>query len=199
MKLSDLSELEGLTAILGGSFDPIHNGHLHIARQVMYWTRVSGILFVPNGNHHFKQDKVQLSYAERYNLVKEAIAGEPHFMLSHADRSGSGYTSHLMQKLSAENPGTRYAFIIGADNLEGLSTWYEFEWLAKHVHFLVLPRPGFRIDLELLSPIKASLLPIELSPISSSLIRDKIAHGESITGLVPAKLEEHMIKLYTIK
>ena len=197
MKLSDLRELEGATAILGGSFDPIHNGHLHIAEQVLYWTRITKILFIPNGKHHLKQATVKLSYAERYQLVVSATAYEPRFAVSQADKSGSGYTADLIKKLNAENPEIYYTFIIGADNLPQLDKWFDFSWVAKHIHFLVLPRPGYPIDLQILSQIKASLLPIELSPISSTAIRAKIALGESISGLVPKAIEERVVQLYT--
>jgi len=191
-----LRELDGVTAILGGSFDPIHNGHLHIARQILYWSRVAQVLFVPNGNHHFKKGLVRLSFSDRYNLVKSAIEGEERFAISTADRNGTGYTADLMRALYRDNPDTSYVFVIGSDNLPALPTWYNYPWLVKNAYFLVLPRPGFQIDMEVMHQIKASILPIELSPISSSDVRSRIDQGESITGLVPAELEPSIIRLY---
>ena len=191
-----IRELEGSTAVLGGSFDPIHNGHLHIARQILYWSRVAQVLFVPNGNHHFKKGLVRLSFSDRYTLVKSAIASEERFAISAADRNGTGYTADLMKALYRDNPDTSFVFVIGSDNLPTLSSWYNFPWLAKNVYFLVLPRPGFQIDLEIMQQIKASILPIELSPISSSDVRARIDQGESIAGLVPAELENSIIRLY---
>lgn len=191
-----IRELDGSTAVLGGSFDPIHNGHLHIARQILYWSRVAQVLFVPNGNHHFKKGLVRLSFSDRYNLVKSAIAPEERFAISAADRNGTGYTADLMKDLYRDNPDTSFVFVIGSDNLPTLSSWYNFPWLAKNVYFLVLPRPGFQIDLEIMQQIKASILPIELSPISSSDVRARIDQGESIAGLVPAELENSIIRLY---
>lgn len=196
MKYSNLHDLEGMTAILGGSFDPVHLGHLHIAQQVLFWTRVQSVLFVPNGNHHFKQDKVCLSYPDRYSLLKAAIAKQPRMAISPADKSGTGFTSHLMQKLMADNPGTRYGFIIGSDNLANLENWHDFPWLAKHVHFIVLPRPGYQVELPLLSKLRVSLLPIELCPISSTQIKERIAKGKSIRDLVPEHLEQKILELY---
>jgi len=196
MKLTEKGELEGVTAILGGSFDPVHLGHLHIAKQIITLSRVAKVLFVPNGKHNFKKDTVLLTFSERLSLIKAAIAGEPRFDVSTADRSGSGYTSELMQKLMSENPETRYVFIIGSDNLGSLHNWHNFTWLQQHVHFLVLPRPGYQLDQLVVSTIKASLLHIELSTVSSSEIRAKIAAGTSIHGLVPESLEHRIVKLY---
>ena len=196
MGFLDHRELEGRTAILGGSFDPVHNGHLHIARQVLYWSRISQVLFVPNGSHHFKKGMVRASFNDRFELVKRAIASEPRFAISDIDRSGSGYTADFMQELMRENPLERYAFIIGSDNLPTLRKWYNFKWLAQNVHFLLLPRPDFAIDLNLISNLKASILPIELNSVSSTQIRQRIDIGDSISGLVPTNLEEKIIALY---
>lgn len=196
MSLLDLSELNDCTAVLGGSFDPVHLGHLHIARQVLYWSRASTILFVPNGNHHFKRGQVRLNFNDRYSLVESAIASEPRFAISDADRSGSGYTAHLLQALMKDNPHTRYVFIIGSDNLPKLPLWHDFPWLCQNVHWLLLPRPGFKIDMELISPLKVSIIPIEPCNISSTDIRKRIDSGLSITGLVPEELEAKITELY---
>ncbi len=197
MSFLDQRELDGCTAILGGSFDPIHNGHLHIASQVLYWSRISKILFVPNGNHHFKKGLVRLSFADRYDLVKKAIANEPRFAFSDADRSGSGYTADLLQDLMKENPSTRYVFIIGSDNLQGLKKWYNYKWLVKNVHFLLVPRPGYQIDMSIITDLRISIIPIELIDVSSTDIRQRIDTGQSISGLVPSALESKITALYT--
>lgn len=196
MILSDPGNLEGYTAVLGGSFDPIHLGHMHIANQVLKLSSVKQVLFIPNGNHHFKAGKVRLSFSERYALVQRAIANEPRFAVSDADKIGSGYTAHLMRRLFAENPQTPFVFIIGSDNLPKLDKWFDFPWLAANLHFLVLPRPGYEILTDTLPTIKASLLPIELSPISSTEVKRCIDSGKSIRGLVPQSLEEDIIRLY---
>ncbi|MDD2228870.1 MAG: nicotinate (nicotinamide) nucleotide adenylyltransferase [Candidatus Cloacimonetes bacterium] len=192
----NLSVLEGCTAVLGGSFDPIHSGHLHIANQVLSLTKVACVLFVPSGNHHFKADKIVLNYAKRFMLVESVIASEPRFAISTADETGSGYTAHLMQKLFAESPQTRFVFIIGADNLAKLEKWYDFPWLAANLLFLILPRPGYEVQDINLHGINAIELPIVRSPISSTEIRRLIARNESIKGMVPEIVEEEIVRLY---
>lgn len=197
MKLYNLSDLEGCIAILGGSFDPIHAGHIHIAKQVLYWSRISSVVFVPNGKHHFKSDSVQLSYKQRYGLIKKAIEGEKGLAISTADEDGSGYTADFMQLLMEENPHTHYVFIIGSDNVAGLANWYNFTWLAANLHFLILPRPGYPIDMEIVKSIRATLLPIELSPISSTGIKQRISNGEDISSMVPPSVHKDIIRLYS--
>lgn len=196
MKQPALDVLNGYTAVLGGSFDPIHMGHLQIAKQILSLTSVATILFVPNGKHHFKGNNVHLRFEARFALVQAAIIDEPRFAISAADVGGTGYTAHLLQKLFRENPGTQYAFIIGADNLNTLPKWFDFNWLAEYVHFIVLPRPGCNLEQKILNQLKASVLPSELCPISSTQIRDNIAHGISIKGMVPEHLEQQIVQLY---
>ncbi len=197
MTLINHGELDGVTAILGGSFDPIHLGHLHIAKQIITRSLVAKVLFMPNGKHNFKQETVLLKFSDRLGLIKEAISSEPRFDVSTEDKGGTGFTSDLMLKLQRKKPDTRYVFVIGSDNLGTLQHWHNFAWLQKHTHFLILPRPGYQLDLEMVANIKASILQIELSPVSSSDIRAKIALGESIQGLVPENLEKRIVQLYT--
>lgn len=197
MKLFNLPDLDCCTAILGGSFDPIHSGHIHIAKQVMFWSRISSVVFVPNGKHHFKSGSVQLGYKQRLSLVKKAISGESNMSVSTADKDGSGYTADFMQQLMQDNPSTRYVFVIGSDNVATLPKWYNFEWLASNLHFLVLPRPGYPIDMEVVKSIRATLLPIELSPISSTEIKRRIANMEDISELVPSSIQHEIVQLYS--
>lgn len=195
----DTTTLNGLVAVLGGSFDPIHLGHLHIARQILCKSPLKEVLFVPSGKHNFKKDSIFLDYDSRYQLVHQAIETEPGFAISAADKKGSGYTAHLMQKLKCDNPAQDYVFIIGSDNLQTLPKWYDYAWLRENVVFIILPRPDFPIKDAYLDGIKAFILDIELSPISSTQIRNKIHQAESIHGLVPEKLEQTIYDLYRNK
>lgn len=196
MELIPLGELIGYTAILGGSFDPVHCGHLHIATQVLDKCPVTELHFVPCAKHPFKTDTLHLNYSERCRLLSCAIQAEPRFKLSRADENGSGFTSHMMQKLTRDYPSKHFAFIIGSDNLPSLHKWHDFPWLAANLHFLILPRPDYRLDEANLLPIRASIIPILLSPVSSTDIRKRIVAGDSIKDLVPACIEDDIIQLY---
>jgi len=189
-------ELSGCTAVLGGSFDPIHLGHLHIAAQILRTSFVKEVLFVPSDRHNFKRDSLILDYNTRCRLVKAAIQNEPRFAFSDADQGSQGYSAELMQKLSSEHPGTPFVFVIGSDNLPGLKKWNNAEWLQANVKFLVLPRPGHEITENDLAGWKTVILPISLSPISATGIRQRIARGESIHNMVPEFLEAEIVQLY---
>lgn len=199
LKSGDLGILKGRTAVLGGCFDPIHLGHLHIAHEILRLSSIKEVLFIPNGKHNFKKDSIILDYDNRYELVRQAIEDQPGFAISDQDKAGTGYTAHLMQKLQAENPGQNYAFVIGSDNLAGLHKWYDFPWLRENLCFLILPRPGYEIKEAYLLGLQEVILNIELSPISSTEIRTRIARDESIQYLVPHKLEHIICELYRNK
>jgi nicotinate-nucleotide adenylyltransferase len=182
------------TALLGGSFDPIHNGHLHIAREILHTGHFSSVIFLPNAIHNFKKDTVFLDFANRYALVKDAL--EPGMEAWDDDATGSGFTSDLLKHLMIKHPQQQFYWVIGSDNLHGLPAWHDFPWLQHSIDFLVIPRPGWLLDEQILSHIRHHILHIPPSPVSSTLIRDKIFRGESISGLVPHALEDRIISLY---
>ncbi len=196
-KSRDLAALHGCIAILGGSFDPIHLGHLHIARQILENSQIKQVIFVPNGRHNFKKDQLRLDFEQRYALVQEAIKDEPRFSISPLDKDGSGYTADLMRSFQSQNPLQKYVFVIGSDNLPGLKRWFDFAWLKDNTVFLVIPRPGLQIGEADLLGIQACILDIELSSVSATQIREKIKKGQSIQGLVSQGLEERIFRLYS--
>ncbi|MCB5258927.1 MAG: nicotinate (nicotinamide) nucleotide adenylyltransferase [Candidatus Cloacimonetes bacterium] len=202
--------LTGSYAILGGSFDPIHNGHLYVAKEVLSLSPVHKIILVPSFNHNFKGESIILDYDNRLTLAKEAV---DHFTPLHftihpaedfrtpievwdAERGESGYTSDLVKKLMANNPNQSFAFIIGADNLQKLPQWHDFDWLKTKLHFIILPRPDSVMPCDVLSQIQHTILDMPLCPISSSDIRTRITRGQSIQDLVPAGMEERISALY---
>lgn len=202
--------LKGAYALLGGSFDPIHNGHLYIAKEVLSLTPVHKIILVPSFNHNFKGESIVLDYDSRLALAQDAV---DHFTPLHfavqpaedyrtpievwdAERGESGFTSDLIKKLVSQRPEQKFAFIIGADNLQKLPDWHDFAWLKENLHFIILPRPDSVMPCDVLSFIKHTILDIPLCTISSSMIRNYIADSRSITGLVPQELEERITGLY---
>lgn len=181
-------------ALLGGSFDPIHNGHLHIAREILKSGYVSRLVFVPNARHNFKKDSVTLDFKHRLALVRDAL--EPCMEAWEDDADGSGYTAELLQKLYRKHPQLLFHFVIGSDNLANLPLWYDFAWLRANARFLIIPRPGYPSPQNVLRRIKRKTLRIAPCPISSSQIRSCIAAGKPISGLVPESLEQRIIELY---
>jgi nicotinate-nucleotide adenylyltransferase len=182
-------------ALLGGSFDPVHNGHLHIAREILKSGTADGIVFLPNARHNFKRDKVLLSFELRFELVQLAL--EPGMQVWDDDSRGSGYTSDLLKTIYAKYPELTFSFVIGSDNLANLPKWHDYSWLCENARFLVLPRPGYPLESAALIRIPYTVLEIEPSAVSSTLVRERIAAGGSLSGLVPGHLEGRIWQLYS--
>lgn len=185
-------------ALLGGSFDPVHNGHLHLAREIMALGLAAQVAFLPVNRHNFKHQTCVLDYPTRYRLI--ALTLEEGMLLWDDDAEGSGYTSDLMRRIYARYPGKRFAFVIGADNLSTLPDWHEADWLRENVDFLVLPRPGYPMDQHINSGFRLHLADIATTPESSTLIRERIARGEDARDMLPesiAGLVHHLYKRKT--
>ncbi|MFA7542928.1 MAG: nicotinate (nicotinamide) nucleotide adenylyltransferase [Candidatus Cloacimonadaceae bacterium] len=207
----DIAALKGAWAIFGGSFDPIHNGHLQLAKEVLSLNPINKVIMVPSFHHNFKGDKLVLDYDSRLALVKEAIDSyyPLEFLIQPAEdyrcpievwdseRGESGYTADLIRKLANEYPKQHFAFVLGADNLEQLHEWHDYEWLRENLHFIILPRPEAIMPCDILSSISHIIMDIPLCEISASEIRRRIAAGESIHGLVPEGIEAKVIELYS--
>lgn len=205
--------LTGAYAILGGSFDPIHNGHLYLAKEVLSLSPIHKVILVPSFKHNFKGGSITLDYDSRLALAQEAVDRysplhfinqpaqdfRPPIEVWDAERGESGYSSDLLRKLQELNPGQSFAFIIGADNLENLPNWHEFAWLKDNLHFIVIPRPDSNMPCDVLSQIGYTILKMPLCDISSSKIRSRIKAGKSISGLVPEELELRIRDLYLAK
>lgn len=188
--------LEGYSAILGGSFDPVHNGHLHIAREILRLSPISRVIFMPNKLHHFKPDTGRLDFEKRVKLISKAIKDTSSTELWLEDAQGSGYTADLMKRLYEHYPRYRFCFVVGSDNLQNLKLWYDFDWLQENLHFLIIPRPGEEIDPAFLGSIKYSLLYSDPCEVSSTMVRKRIIANESITDLVPAEIEASIHQYY---
>ena len=202
--------LHGAFALLGGSFDPIHKGHLYLARQVLSLSPVHKVVLIPSFKHNFKGDTVVLDYETRLALAREAVdhysllnypcfnADDNHTPIEvwDTERGESGYTCDLLRKLQTEYPRQVFAFIIGADNVSKLPNWQDFPWLKENAHFIILPRPDSILPCDVLASIKHTLLDVPLCETSSSLIRARIKAGQSIAELVPEGMEATILKAY---
>lgn len=181
-------------ALLGGSFDPVHNGHLHIAREILRSGSAESVVFLPNARHNFKRDSVLLDYERRRELVAAVL--EPGMEVWDDDAQGSGYTSDLLKRLYQKHPDRCFLWVIGSDNLAGLPRWYDFNWLKGQVRFLIIPRPGYPAAEAVLKRIRRKTLKITPSEVSSTLVRARIKTGESIADLVPQRIAERVKQLY---
>ncbi len=178
--------------ILGGTFNPVHNGHLAVAKAVIEKLNLDNIWFLPSGKHPFKNKTGFLSYEQRFELIKLAIEEYPGFEVFDFDfhENKFSYTDDLIKKLRKLFPGNEFYFIVGADNVHELPLWHNYRWLLDNVKIVVVNRPEVdRSKWENLDFLD-KLLFVEMEPvnISSTEIRVKIRKKESLKGLVPKNM-----------
>lgn len=188
--------------ILGGTFDPIHLGHLLIAEVAWEGLGLSSVLFVPAGDPPHKQGVAKTPASHRVGMVERAIAANPHFALSPVDleRPGPHYTTDTVRLIRTQyHLSTEECFlIIGGDSLVDLPTWHNALELVTLCHLAVAHRPGFRPDLtelETVIPgISACLDWVEMPLIgfSSSEIRARVRAGQSIRYQVAEGVREYI-------
>jgi nicotinate-nucleotide adenylyltransferase len=188
--------------ILGGTFDPIHVGHLVVAEDVWYRLDLSEILFVPAREPPHKQHRPVSPVADRLAMVERAIAGNPHFRLSRADvdRPGMSYSVDTVRTIRAEvGPSAEIFFIIGADSLVDLPTWREPNLLLELCQIVAVNRPGYPpLDLARLEPTvprageRILCLDVPSLDVAASEIRRRVADGWPITYLVPSAVQSYI-------
>lgn len=193
--------------ILGGTFDPIHIGHLVAVEEVRVRLALERVAFVPAGLPPHKLDLDVTSAEHRLNMVRLAIADDPNFVLSRVeiDRFGPSYTVDTIELLRDEySPNVELYFIMGTDSLAELLTWHEPNRLIRLCRIVALTRPGYHVDLEELNRLlpgaiaRVQLLEMPLLQISSTDLQRRVRMGLSIKHLVPPTVEAyiHQHKLY---
>ncbi len=184
-------------AILGGSFNPIHLGHIHIAEQAIKILQVDKVLFVPVGLHHFKTTD-STPYEVRFNWTKKAIAQYPNYEISDLDSPdyGISFTKNLLIRLREQHPNDKFLFIAGADILESLHKWHDYEWLLNNANFAFFTRPGLRAVDNKALPKEVTFFEMEPVAISSTEIRKLASSGKDFSNLVPAKIVEDIQSYY---
>ncbi len=188
--------------ILGGTFDPIHLGHLLIAEECWDQLQLTEVLFVPAGQPPHKRGVAISSVADRLAMVERAIADNPHFRLSRADvdRPGPSYSVDTLARIQAEEgPDALLFFIVGKDSLIDLPTWREPERLIQMGQIVAVNRPGYPpIDLtrlDALIPGARERITLVEGPgiaVSASEIRRRVAAGRSIRYLVPESVRRYV-------
>lgn len=181
--------------IFGGTFDPIHNGHLSIAYEAMNYLELSKILFMPSGNppHKVKTDKADASI--RYELIKMAIRDEKHFEISsyEIERKELSYTYITVEHFKKLEPDTLWYFITGVDCLMELDTWKSADRILNCCNLVVFNRPGFSLgDIikekeknEKIYGREIIFIDLPLLDISSREIKKKVKEGKRVDYLMP--------------
>jgi nicotinate-nucleotide adenylyltransferase len=186
--------------ILGGTFDPVHLGHLIIAEELKFQLDLDHVLFLPSSRPPHKTRQEVSPNADRMTMLELAIEGNPHFGISTVDmhRDGLSYTSDSLAIISDEHADTEIFFLMGQDSLRDLPSWHEPDLIAQRARLGVALRPGVEVDLEVIlravpsAQGRLELVPVPLIQISSREIRRRVYHGEPITYQVPKAVENHI-------
>jgi nicotinate-nucleotide adenylyltransferase len=183
--------------IMGGTFDPIHHGHLVAASEVADRFDLDEVVFVPTG-HPWQKGEVVVSPAEdRYLMTVIATASNPRFTVSRVDidRDGPTYTVDTLRDLrDAYAPGTGLFFITGADALERILSWKDADEMFKLAHFVGVTRPGFQLSDAHLPNATVSLVQVPAMAISSTACRARVADGKPVWYLVPDGVVQYIAK-----
>ena len=185
--------------LFGGSFDPVHNGHLLVAMAACEELDLSRLYFIPAAQSPFKPDSTPAPANERLRLLRLALAGFSNYEIDDQEiRRGSvSYSIDTVRVYAANFQDAQLFYLIGADHIAQLPKWREAEQLAKLVEFVVIPRPG-EAPVTLPPPYRLRLLNGFPFGVSSSQIRNRIKAGRPIDGLVPQAVAEsiHNSRLY---
>jgi nicotinate-nucleotide adenylyltransferase len=184
---------------MGGTFDPIHHGHLVAASEVQAWFDLDQVVFVPTGEPWQKSDRVVSPAEHRYLMTVIATASNPRFEVSRVDidRGGPTYTIDTLRDLSEQMPDADLYFITGADALAEIFTWRDADTLFDLARFVGCTRPGYDMDLAVLGDIptdRVTILEIPALAISSTECRERRAKGEPVWYLVPDGVVQYIAK-----
>jgi nicotinate-nucleotide adenylyltransferase len=209
--------------LFGGTFDPIHLGHLRAAAEIRRLTRLDRILFIPSFLPPHKAPGASASPADRLRMVELACRRRVGFEASaiEVEAREKSYSILTLRKVRARTPGARLFFILGVDAFLEIGTWREYEKVLEECCFIVMGRPGFELERagdvlggrlrEAMGPLSAAgslsgaaaprtriiLVAIRALDVSSTIVRDRIRRGKSLDGLVPrsvaAYIREHQL------
>jgi nicotinate-nucleotide adenylyltransferase len=183
--------------VMGGTFDPIHHGHLVAASEVGHFYSLDEVIFVPTGQPWQKEGRRVSASEDRYLMTVIATASNPRFSVSRVDidRPGPTYTIDTLRDLRAtRGPGAEFFFITGADALAQMMTWQDADELFKLAHFVGCTRPGHRLSGVGLPDDRVSLVEIPALAISSTNCRQRVEAGQPIWYLVPDGIVQYISK-----
>ncbi|MFC1806838.1 nicotinate-nucleotide adenylyltransferase [Candidatus Omnitrophota bacterium] len=178
--------------LLGGAFNPIHNGHLNIAQGAFTQLILDKVVFIPTFISVHKPTDKLIDPQHRLNMIRLAIEGKPEFEISRfeIDETGPSYAIKTVEYFkNSLSEDADIFFLIGSDSLCELSAWKSIDRLATLCQFVVAHRPGYELKKD---RFNVSELNIESLDIASSEIRVKIENGDSVNGLLPQGVEDYI-------
>lgn len=184
---------------MGGTFDPIHNGHLVAASEVAYRFQLDQVVFVPTGQPWQKAGRDVTAAEHRYLMTMVATASNPRFTVSRVDidREGPTYTIDTLRDLRELFPDAELYFITGADSLASIMSWRDWEVMLEMANFVGVTRPGYELSKDML-PLESQngieLIEIPAMAISSTDCRERAGEGKPVWYLVPDGVVQYIAK-----
>jgi len=187
--------------VLGGTFDPIHYGHLMIAEVLGEELSLDGVLFVPAGAPPHKPNQPITPVAHRLRMTELGAIGNPRFSLSTLDLqpSGQSYTADLLARVAAVHPDAELFFLMGLDSLRDLPTWHHANSIGHIAQLAVAQRPGVEMDIDAIFeqlPCLRGRVHLRNTPgidLSATLLRDRVGAGKSIRYMTPESVRRYIL------
>ena len=185
------------TGVFGGSFNPLHNGHIALAKTFADALDLEEVWLMVSPQNPLKKPEALASDRERLAMARPAEKADNRIKVSDYEFSlpRPSYTWNTMQALEHSFPGRSFALLIGADNWAAMGSWHLADKLLARYRFAIYPRPGYEVDTAALPP-GATLIEAPEIDISSTEIRRRIATGESAAGMMPPETEEAARRCY---
>jgi nicotinate-nucleotide adenylyltransferase len=182
--------------IMGGTFDPIHHGHLVAASEVASLFGLDEVIFVPTGEPWQKSERTVSPAEHRYLMTVIATASNPRFWVSRADidRDGPTYTIDTVRDIAAQRPGAELFFITGADALNQILSWKDAPDVLRLAKFVGVTRPGYELSDAHLPSDSVTLIDVPALAISSSACRERVAADRPVWYLVPDGVVQYIVK-----
>lgn len=177
--------------LYGGSFDPIHTGHVLVGQAALEELQLDRLFFIPAARSPFKPEQLPAPSEARLAMIRLALAGQMNCELDdfEVQRGGASFTIDTVRYFKRRFPAARFFYLIGADNVPGLPKWREAEALAESAEFIVIPRPG-DAPTPLPAPFRGQYLKGFPFGVSASQIRARVKAGQRVEPLVPSAVAE---------
>jgi nicotinate-nucleotide adenylyltransferase len=192
----DLEKPKRRIGLFGGSFDPVHDAHLALARAALTALTLDKVIFVPAGNP-WQRAPLKASGKHRLAMVQLAISGEPRFTVDDCEltREGPSYTIDTLELLAARMPDAQWMLLLGADQWARLPTWHRWQDILQHAQIAVAQRASEPLNTPpQLQNVAVQTIPMLQMVTSSTQIRARLAGGASIAGLVPQAVAQYIAK-----
>lgn len=199
--MTDLTDQQMRIALFGGAFDPVHQGHLMMARSAVKQMQLDRVYLIPAAQSPLKTFSPHVTDDERIKMLHLATEGDPQLCVDtyETDSGGVSYSVDTVRHFKSLYPGAELYWLLGADQFEQLERWRDVEVLTNAVTFLVFGRPGSVVSGKGLSNLNYQMIEAPLMEVSSSSIRQSIQLGQSVADCLPHAVDAFISEkgLYT--